>query len=70
MSLRRVAAVVGLLQVFVALSMVAAGVLALFYRDGDALGIFDVSWDGNTLAFVRETTAVDIWVLEAKSGRF
>lgn len=40
MSLRRVAAVVGLLQVFVALAMVLAGGVALLYGDGDARGIF------------------------------
>jgi trk system potassium uptake protein TrkH len=40
MSLRRVAAVVGLLQVFVALSMVVAGLVALLYGEGDAVGIF------------------------------
>jgi trk system potassium uptake protein TrkH len=40
MSLRRVAAVVGLLQVFVALAMAGAGLVALLYGDGDAQGIF------------------------------
>jgi len=40
MSLRHVLNVVGLLQVFVALSMVLAGAISLFYGDGDSLGIF------------------------------
>lgn len=40
MGLRRVAAVVGLLQVFVALAMLLAGLVALGYGDGDAAGIF------------------------------
>jgi trk system potassium uptake protein TrkH len=40
MSLRRVLNVVGLLQVFTGLSMVLAGVVSLFYRDGDTGGIF------------------------------
>lgn len=40
MSLRHVANVVGLLQVFVSLFMVMAGVVALGYGDGDATGIF------------------------------
>ncbi|GMV06138.1 MAG: potassium transporter [Gemmatimonadota bacterium] len=40
MGLRRVASVVGLLQVFVALAMVLAGLVALAYGDGDARGIF------------------------------
>ncbi|MEJ2203293.1 MAG: TrkH family potassium uptake protein [Gemmatimonadota bacterium] len=39
MSLRRVVSVVGLLQVFVALFMAGAGVLALVAGDGDAPGI-------------------------------
>ncbi len=40
MSVRRVLNVVGLLQVFAALSMALAGVVSLFYRDGDTVGIF------------------------------
>ena len=40
MGLRRVASVVGLLQVFVALSMLMAGGVALAYGDGAAPGIF------------------------------
>lgn len=40
MGLRRVASVVGLLQVFVALAMLLAGGVALAYGDGDARGIF------------------------------
>jgi trk system potassium uptake protein TrkH len=40
MSLRRVLNVVGLLQVFVALSMGLAGLVSLFYGDGDSPGIF------------------------------
>ncbi|MBT8395465.1 MAG: TrkH family potassium uptake protein, partial [Gemmatimonadetes bacterium] len=40
MSLRRVLNVVGLLQVFVGLSMLLAGGVSLFYMDGDSLGIF------------------------------
>jgi len=40
MSLLKVANVVGLLQVFVALSMFATGILALAYGDGDARGFF------------------------------
>jgi trk system potassium uptake protein TrkH len=40
MSLRHVANVVGLLQVFVALSMLAAGGVAIGYGDGDAFGFF------------------------------
>lgn len=40
MSLRRVLNVVGLLQVFVALSMGLAGVVSLLYGDGDSPGIF------------------------------
>lgn len=40
MGLRRVFAVVGLLQVFVALAMALSGVVALGYGDGDARGIF------------------------------
>lgn len=40
MGLRRVASVVGLLQVFVALSMLMAGLVAWGYGDGDARGIF------------------------------
>lgn len=39
MGLRRVASVVGLLQVFVALAMLVAGGVALLYGDGDARGI-------------------------------
>jgi trk system potassium uptake protein TrkH len=40
MSLRHVANVVGLLLVFVAMAMALSGVVALVYRDGDALAIF------------------------------
>lgn len=40
MSLRKVANVVGLLQVFVSLAMFATGLLALAYGDGDAPGFF------------------------------
>ncbi len=40
MSLRRVLNVVGLLQVFVGLSMLVAGGVSLFYMEGDSLGIF------------------------------
>ena len=40
MSLRRIFNVVGLLQVFTGLSMLVAGGVSLFYRDGDTLGIF------------------------------
>jgi len=40
MSLSRVANVVGLLQVFVALSMSAVGLVAIGYGDGDARGFF------------------------------
>jgi trk system potassium uptake protein TrkH len=40
MSLRHVLNVVGLLQVFAALSMALAGIVSLFYGDGDSLGIF------------------------------
>jgi len=40
MSLRRILNVVGLLQVFMGLSMVLAGLVSLFYRDGDTVGIF------------------------------
>jgi len=40
MSLRHVLNVVGLLQVFVALSMGLAGVVSLMYGDGDSPGIF------------------------------
>jgi len=40
MSLRHVANVVGLLLVFVAMAMAISGVVALAYRDGDALPIF------------------------------
>ena len=39
MSFRRVLNVVGLLQIFTGLSMVVAGGVSLFYRDGDTLGI-------------------------------
>ena len=39
MSLARVANVVGLLQVFVSLSMFVAAGVAFVYGDGDALGI-------------------------------
>ncbi len=40
MSLRRVLNVMGLLQLFVALSMALAGGVSLFYMDGDTPGIF------------------------------
>jgi trk system potassium uptake protein TrkH len=40
MSFRHVLNVVGLLQVFAALSMALAGIVSLFYSDGDSLGIF------------------------------
>jgi len=40
MSLRKVANVVGLLQVFVALAMFATGLVAAAYGDGDARGFF------------------------------
>jgi trk system potassium uptake protein len=40
MSLRRILNVVGLLQVFTGLSMILAGLVSLFYRDGDFVGIF------------------------------
>lgn len=40
MGLRRVASVVGLLQLLLALSMLVAGGVALLYGDGDARGIF------------------------------
>jgi trk system potassium uptake protein len=40
MSLSRILNVVGLLQVFVGLAMALAGLVSLFYRDGDSLGIF------------------------------
>ena len=40
MSLRKVANVVGLLQVFVALAMFMTGLVALAYADGDAPGFF------------------------------
>ena len=40
MSLRKVANVVGLLQVFVALSMFLTGLVAIGYGDGDARGLF------------------------------
>ena len=40
MSLRHVANVVGLLLVFVAIAMALSGVVALVYRDGDAVAIF------------------------------
>jgi len=49
MSLKRVLNVVGLLQLFTGLSMVLAGGVSLFYRDGDTLGIFLAA--GLTLAF-------------------
>jgi len=35
-----------------------------------ALGIFDISDDGSLLAFVRETTAGDIWMLETSRRSF
>ena len=38
--------------------------------DAAALGLFDVSADGSLLAFVREATAGDIWILEATRHRF
>ena len=53
MSLRHVANVVGLLQIFVALAMGVAGVVAAGYGDGGALGIF-------TAAVI--TLAVGTWV--------
>ena len=40
MSLRKVANVVGLLQIFVALAMFATGLVAAAYGDGDARGFF------------------------------
>ncbi len=40
MSLRKIANVVGLLQIFVALSMAMAGLVALLYGEGDAGAIF------------------------------
>ena len=40
MSLRHILNVVGLLQLFAALSMALAGLVSLFYGDGDSLGIF------------------------------
>lgn len=40
MSPRRVLNVVGLLQIFAALSMALAGVVSIFYMDGDTVGIF------------------------------
>ena len=40
MSLRRILNVVGLLQLFVGLAMALAGLVSLFYRDGDSVGIF------------------------------
>jgi len=40
MSIRRVLNVVGLLQVFSALSMALAGLVSLLYMDGDTVGIF------------------------------
>jgi len=48
MSLRRILHVVALLQVFVALSMGLAGLVSLFYMDGDTGGIFVAA--GATLA--------------------
>ncbi len=49
MSLRRILNVVGLLQVFVGLSMALAGLVSLCYGDGDTLGIFLAA--GATVAF-------------------
>jgi trk system potassium uptake protein TrkH len=49
MSLKRILNVVGLLQVFTGLSMILAGGVSLFYRDGDTLGIFLAA--GLTVAF-------------------
>lgn len=43
MSLPKVANVVGLLQVFVALSMFMTGLVAAFYGDGDAMAFFQAS---------------------------
>jgi trk system potassium uptake protein TrkH len=40
MTLRHILNVVGLLQVFVGLSMAVAGLVSLAYGDGDSLGIF------------------------------
>jgi trk system potassium uptake protein TrkH len=40
MSVRRILNVVGLLQIFIGLSMVVAGGVSLFYMDGDSFGIF------------------------------
>lgn len=40
MSLRKIANVVGLLQVFVALAMLAPGIVALLYGEGDAAAFF------------------------------
>ncbi|MFC1660078.1 potassium transporter TrkG, partial [Gemmatimonadota bacterium] len=43
MSVRHVLNVVGLLLVFVALSMAFSGVISLFYLDGDTLGILSAA---------------------------
>ena len=53
MSLRRVFHVVSLLQVFVAFSMALAGLVSLFYMDGDTTGIFAAA--GITLAVALAT---------------
>ncbi len=38
--------------------------------DAEAVGVFDISADGDLLAYVRETRSGDIWMLEASRGRF
>ncbi len=35
-----------------------------------AAGVFDLSWDGRYVAFLREDPSGDIWVLEAIKGSF
>ena len=61
MGLRRVAAVVGLLQVFVALAMLMAGLVALGYGDGDATGILASAAITAVIGFVlfRSTSVQD-----------
>jgi trk system potassium uptake protein TrkH len=56
MSLRHVVNVVGLLQVFAALSMALAGVVSLFFGEGDSLGIFLASGVTLVCGFVAYRT--------------
>ena len=59
MSLRKVANVVGLLQIFVALSMFVTGLVAALYGGADAVGFFTAGaiTFASCLPFVRRETA-------------